>query len=75
MMMPQPCAVCLTHRPFEMSNVIPGLCGHCAQQRIVKVAHNPKPFGDGTTQFWQLAGMAQQGTPILKATKRAWEIR
>lgn len=60
------------YRPFEMSNVIPGLCGFCAFERIEKIEHQPRPFGDGTTPYWALAGMVQQGTKALRRFERTW---
>lgn len=70
-----PCGSCGTYRPLEMSNVIPGLCGYCAIDRIVKVTFQPRPFGDGTIEYWVLVGMVQQGTKELKRVEKSWSIR
>lgn len=68
----QPCAACQLYRPFEMSNVIEGLCGFCAQKELWKVADNPKPFGDGALTLAQLAGMGQYRISELRKFEKRW---
>jgi len=71
-MRPEPCAVCGVYRRDEMSNVIIGLCGWCARDRLHTAREDPNPFPKSELTFSEVAGMAMMGIKELPKIKKRW---